>query len=209
MLLDLQKPVDKFVSSGFPKRYKNEFGYISKMIDIFKWVGIFHTCNMIIENVYGFITVKHIFMDQLYLVSFVCIPYSWLLCKDECIISYMIKKYENPNYILGDEPENAKDIMDLFTNQYQYAIFYHCNHILRIGSLYIVNGRTTHIPHIIFVPTMILYSYYVYDIYYKIHSRKKIYPYFHILFAIYLLLFVKDQIWLLTDNNNISSSVNF
>ena len=91
--------------------------------NIQKYIGIFHLCEMIIENVYGFIISKNIFSDKLYIISFIAIPFSWIICKDECFISYTMKKLENPNYILGTEPENVKDISDLFTHKYIYIFF--------------------------------------------------------------------------------------
>ena len=154
------------------------------------YVGIIHVYGMIIENIYGFIPhffISNIrFFDKLYILSFVFIPLSWIVCKDECIISYISKKVENPNYQLGSEPENVKDIIDLFYTKELYSIFYHTNHILRISSLIIVNNRTTHISYYIFTPTFVLYTIYVYDIIYKLNYRKQLYPYFQILLCIYL-----------------------
>jgi hypothetical protein len=155
-----------------------------------KWntyIGIFHLCGMIIENIYGFIIQKDILFDKLYIISFVSIPFSWLLCNDECIISYIIKKYENPKYILGNEPENVKDISDLFTNETQYIYFYNVNTLLRIWSVIIVNNRTTNITHFILMPTCILFLCYILDIEYKMNYRKKLYPYFQIVFCMYLV----------------------
>ena len=155
-------------------------------LNILNYVGQIHLFGMIIENIYGFIIPKHELFDKLYIIIFTTIPCSWLLCKDECIISYIVKKYENPNYIMGNEPENSKDITDLFYNIELYRAFYHTNHVLRIGSLYIVNNRTTHIYNFIFIPTIVLYTHYIYDIMYKINHRKSFYPYFQILFGVYL-----------------------
>ena len=146
-----------------------------------KYIGIFHLCGMIIENIYGFIVWKNILFDKLYIISFVSIPLSWVICKDECIISYIMKKNENPNYVLGSEPENVKDISNLFANEYQYMIFYNVNTLLRICSVIIVNKRTAHVSYMIFIPTCILYLYYNYDITYKLNYRKKWYPYFQII----------------------------
>jgi hypothetical protein len=157
-----------------------------------KYVGIIHLCGMIIENIYGFLILNNIFFDKLYIISFVSIPFSWILCKDECIISYIIKKIENKNYILGNEPENVKDISDLFVNKQQYLIFYNINTLLRICSVFIVNKRTTHISYKFLIPTIILYSYYNYDITYKINYRKKVYPYIQLVFCGYLfIIFIK------------------
>jgi hypothetical protein len=153
-----------------------------------KYIGIFHLFGMIIENVYGFISWKNIVFDKLYIISFVSIPLSWVMCKDECIISYIMKKIENPSYVLGSEPENVKDISNLFVNEYQYMIFYNVNTLLRICSVIIVNKRTTRINYMIFIPTSILYLYYNYDITYKLNYIKKLYPYFQIILCLYLFI---------------------
>ena len=153
---------------------------------ITKYIGIFHLCGMIIENIYGFFSSKNIFFDKLYVISFISIPFSWIICKDECIISYVMKKIENPNYILGNEPENVKDISDLFINEYQYIFFYNINTLLRILSIIIVNNRTTNINYFIFTPMCILYLCYNLDITYTLNYRTKIYPYFQIILCMYL-----------------------
>jgi len=154
--------------------------------NIHKYVGLIHLCGMIIEDVYGFIIQKNVFFDKLYMISFVSIPFSWILCKDECVISYVMKKLENEQYILGNEPDNVNDIRNLFVNEKQYLIFYHINNLLRVFSVVVVNNRTTHINHIILVPTFVLYLCYTYDITYKLHYNKKFYPYFQICFCMYL-----------------------
>ena len=150
-------------------------------------IGSLHLCGMIAENVYGFFIKQHILFDTLYVMSFISIPFSWLLCKDECIISYISKKMENPNYILGDEPENVKDVSSLFANESQYMIFYNINIFLRVGSVFIVNNRTTKIETLIFIPTCFMYLLYNYDITYKLNYRKKLYPYFQLVLLSYLL----------------------
>ena len=153
-----------------------------------KSVGLFHLCGMIIENIYGFIIRKNILFDKLYIISFASIPFSWIICKDECIISYIMKKYDDPTYIFGNEPENVKDISDFFTNEAQYIMFYNINNLLRICSVIIVNNRTTNIDSVIFIPTCILFLCYNYDITYKLDYRKKGYPYFQIIFGLYLCI---------------------
>ena len=137
------------------------------------------------EDIYGFIIRKNIILDKLYIISFVSIPCTWIICKDECIISYAMKKMENNQYILGDEPEDAKDIRDLFINKQQYLIFYHINNLLRIFSVLVVNERTTNIHSMIFIPTCLLYLLYTYDISYKLNYRKKFDPFFQIILGVY------------------------
>jgi len=161
-------------------------------MNIILFFGFLHLFGMIIKNIYGIIITQNIFFDKIYLTIFLSIPISWILCKDECIISYIIKKYNNKNYILGDNPENVDDISELFYNKKIYFIFYHSNQILQIISIIIVNNRTTNISYYIFIPTIILYILYIYDISYKINYRKIVYPYFQILLLFYLVLcFIK------------------
>jgi hypothetical protein len=132
------------------KKYiKNNLLTNNMNYNIQKYVGIFHLCGMVIEDIYGFIVQKNIFLDKLYIISFVSIPFSWIICKDECIISYIMKKIEDPKYILGTEPENVEDISILFSNKEQYVIFYNINNLLRICSIIIVNHRTTNIQYVI------------------------------------------------------------
>jgi hypothetical protein len=162
--------------------------------DISKYIGTIHLCGMIIENVYGFFVRKNIMFDKLYIISFVSIPFSWVVCKDECIISYIMKKLENKNYILGDEPENVKDISNLFINENQYLLFYNVNSLCRIFSVIIVNNRTSKINDCFIIPTCILYLYYNYDITYKLNYRKRLYPYFQIILCIYLTIILYKTI---------------
>ena len=156
-------------------------------LNISKYIGVVHLSGMIIENTYGFIIPKHSLFDKLYIITLTLIPFSWIICKDECIISYLIKKYENPNYVLGNEPENINDITNLFINKTQYIIFCNTNYVLRLFSILIVNNRTTQISEFILVPTIMMYSFYIYDIINVINTRKKMYPYFQIILSIYLL----------------------
>jgi hypothetical protein len=162
--------------------------------DISKYIGTIHLCGMIIENVYGFFVRKNIMFDKLYIITFASIPFSWVVCKDECIISYIMKKLENKNYILGDEPENVKDISNLFINENQYLLFYNVNNLSRVVSVIIVNNRTSKINDCFIIPACILYLYYNYDITYKLNYRKRLYPYFQIILCMYLTIILYKTI---------------
>jgi hypothetical protein len=156
-------------------------------MNIIKTIGILHLFGMVIKNIYGIIIAKNILFDKIYITIFLSIPISWILFKDECIISYAIKKYNNKNYILGNNPEDVNDISDLFFNKHLYTLFYHSNQILQIISIFIVNNRTTNISNFYFVPTILFYTFYIYDILYKINYRKKLYPYFQAILLFYLI----------------------
>jgi hypothetical protein len=154
--------------------------------DFSKMVGVIHLSGMILENMYSFIITKNRLFDKFYMYIFISRPISWIIFKDECIISYIVKKYNNPDYELGKEPENVKDISNLFYDENLYSIFYHINNITRIISLYKVNYRTIHLPLIFFNPTMILYLLYIYDIKYKFNFRFLLFPYFQTIMCAYL-----------------------
>ena len=128
-----------------------------------KIIGITHIFFMIIINLYGFIKTNNntIICDYIYIISFVSISLSWLLLKDECLISYIDKKYSNPNYILGSEPYNVNDIIDLFPSKQFYNIFYIVNHFFRLSSIIIVNNRLGKASWLIVGPMLLLYSLYV------------------------------------------------
>jgi hypothetical protein len=158
------------------------------MIKISKLIGIIHLLAMVVSNIYGFIFNKNLFFDKLYIISFLLIPFSWIIFNDECFISYLIKKLNNPNYILGTKPHDIQDITDLFTNKNYYMIFYNINNILRVLSVIIVCTRSFYINQYLLISTLILYLYYNYDITLEINSRKHIYPYFHIIFSILILI---------------------
>lgn len=149
-------------------------------------MGLVHFCGMMIENLYGIIFPKHILLDKLYFISVMSVPLSWIICKDECLISYFIKKYENPQYILGSEPDNVKDIEELFYDKLSYSIFCHINHGLRLTSVILVNHRTTYVSYFLMIPTLSLYTMYVYHIFLGCRNNKDLFPYFRIILAFYL-----------------------
>jgi hypothetical protein len=107
-------------------------------MNLVTFLGSLHLCGMIIENVYGFLIEDKI-LDNFYLISFLLLPLSWVICKDECIISYLLKKYQNPHYQLGDEPENTKDISDLFPSSNYYLFFYLIEYTLLEIIKFLVN----------------------------------------------------------------------
>jgi len=145
----------------------NIFKKPSLNISIQQSVGILHLSAMVTENIYGFIFSKTFGYDSAYMTLFLSIPLSWLTFKNECIISYLVKKHENPQYHMGSNPENSDDLTCLFPSPQSYYIFYNVNHGLRMVSVIIVNYRSTQIPQNILIPTLVLYTLYVYGINHK------------------------------------------
>jgi hypothetical protein len=145
-------------------------------------IGILHLGGMVAQNLYGFFPRHNQGWDTLYVIFFVSVPLSWAVCKDECIVSYLAKKIQNPHYRLGSEPENATDMSDLFLSQSHYFYFYNANNFLRLCSLVIVNRRTTNINFALLIPIALLCFYYNYDIAYRWNTRKKLFCWVHSMF---------------------------
>ena len=150
-------------------------------------VGLVHVSGMIAENAYGFLIGADPWLDTLYMLSFLGIPLSWMLLKDECLISYLVKRYNDPTYRLGSAPESIDDIEALFPNPIAYGLFYHANYLSRLGSVFIVNHRTSQIPLGLLGPTCLLYVLYIYDVTYRLDYRHRLFPYVQGLFLILLV----------------------
>lgn len=61
---------------------------------------------------------------------------------------------------MGSDPSNVKDLVDLFSSKQEYIIFYNANIFLRMGSIAVVNHRTTHIDPAILIGAVLVYSCY-------------------------------------------------
>lgn len=62
--------------------------------------GYLHILIPIIISFYGVWAPP--FLDPLFVIFFLMLNISWIIFKDECIVSYFHKKQNNPNYKLGD-----------------------------------------------------------------------------------------------------------
>jgi len=157
-------------------------------------IGIIHILGIIIVGLYGLLPYKNKLLDKMYMINFAIIPLSWIIFKDECLVSYLTKKLKNKNYRLGEDPNDVSDISDFFNNENEYKIFNNVKNILRIYSIIIINNRTTKIDNKIIIPALILYLIYTYDISCNLNYRKKFYPYFQIILSYYLLLLMYKTI---------------
>ena len=158
-------------------------------MNLIKIIGLCHLFGVIIENSYGLIPQVNYYLDKIYLISFVSIPLSWLCFKDECLISYFIKKIENPKYKLGDTPNDIKDIAVFFKPNH-YINFVFVNSFLRVLSVSIVNNRSLNISNYYLIPINSMYLFYSNDINFNLNLRKYLSPYFEIIFSFYLFSFL-------------------
>ena len=104
-------------------------------------IGVIHISGVIIRNLYGFVLPCRPILDYLYILAFYGIPLSWLLCRGECVISYLAKKIKNPNYVLGSESDNHSDLVDLFPNKSCYHLFSITSTLSYFTSTHVVYHR--------------------------------------------------------------------
>jgi hypothetical protein len=116
-------------------------------------IGYIHLGLSFIKNVYGYFSTPNKELDALYLITFATIPLSWISCKGECLVSYFIKKYENSDYVLG-ENTSYKDITDILGDYYN---IYSCiSNFVYIGSLVVVVNRTKLMSNYLLYSTLFL-----------------------------------------------------
>jgi hypothetical protein len=84
--------------------------YINNLINNIMDLYYLHILFPIIISLYGIWAPP--FLDPLFVVYFLMLNTSWIVFKNECIISYFYKKQQNPDYKLGDNID-VKDFDDL------------------------------------------------------------------------------------------------
>jgi hypothetical protein len=83
-------------------------------------IGFFHIIATLCFAFYGF-TKKNNF-DYYYVVCMFLLLLSWNFLQGECIITYVVKKIENPNYKLGADILNVTDIQSILFFDYNTLI---------------------------------------------------------------------------------------
>ena len=75
--------------------------------------GIVHLLIIFYQISYPIIIHNSILGDKIYILFHILIVLNWLLLKGECGISYVYKKFKNPNYKMGSGALDLKDIRDV------------------------------------------------------------------------------------------------
>jgi len=81
--------------------------------------------SLILVN-YPFLVKKNPLYDFIYIVLLLILLCSYIIFKGECFISYAIKKYQDPNYVMGSSSSVLNDYSYVFKNKTlaSYVIFY-------------------------------------------------------------------------------------
>jgi hypothetical protein len=122
-------------------------------LEVSRKIGWIHIICYFTKNTYGiyssfiYIHTKQIHirnqLDTAYLALFIGLLISWIFFLDECLISYFVKKINNPKYKLGDDSDNMEDMIILFENKDKYKQFENTMTICYFVSLYIVAYRSS------------------------------------------------------------------
>jgi len=108
---------------------------------MYLWIGIVHIIIFPILPIL-FIVFAPIELHKYIFVYIGCIVLLWLICKDECIISYIYKKLNDPLYALGDTFE-LTDIIDVCKYSNITAILYILVLLYGIYLVYICDSLST------------------------------------------------------------------
>ena len=123
-------------------------------------IGIIHTILYVAKNTYGF---YYFYLPQsfckYYLWGFILLAHSWIFYNNECIVSYLVKKINNPEYCAGDDPCFYEDIFLVFhNNKNLYKKFEFIMTVCYIYSLIVINNQLqSPIPDVYWITTMVCY----------------------------------------------------
>jgi len=148
-------------------------------------IHLLHVVLSLLSVNYPFIIRKNDFYDLIYIVLLFILLYSYLILKGECFISYAIKKYENPKYVLGSDLSSVlQHYTYIFKNKTiaNYFIIYIL--ITLVISSFIVLHRHNFIDiKYIYLFSLLLLTYFI-SIKMKRFSNYNIY--FNIVFMFYI-----------------------
>jgi hypothetical protein len=120
-----------------------------------------HSLSALFLSFYGFL-----FTRSNYDYAILCITYAlpllWSIYKGECPLSYYLKKYKDPNYVMGSNV-HSDDMYVLFGPKYIPLLktFYsQYNPIIQTGTLYLLLKRQHFSTGVAVVYPLFFYSYY-------------------------------------------------
>jgi len=141
-------------------------------------IGFTHSLSSVMINTLPLYCQNPI-VNNIFIFSYTVTPISWILFKDECIISYFVKKIYNPYYKLGQVPNDYADLISIFRDINILNFIYNTNTILQCLSIFVIQQNTPSISYLTFYTPMVLRLIYAYDIKWDTKFRKITFPYFH------------------------------
>ena len=113
-----------------------------------KLVGVLHVFFSLFISFYGLMIKKNWF-DYIYIFYTIIVSISWTFYNGECILTYLIKKNNDKNYIAGTESTDLKDMYLVFGSK--EIVYFIITILLFISaiSLYLVLKRNNY-PYFIY-----------------------------------------------------------
>jgi len=140
-------------------------------------IGFTHSFGSIMINTLP-LCFQNPISNNLFILSYTITPITWILCKDECLISFLVKKINNPTYRLGQSPNDYSDLVSLFRDIHILNFIFNTNTILQCISVFHIQQNNLLISPIYFYLPMMLRLIYAYDIKWNTKIRKNTFPYF-------------------------------
>ena len=156
-------------------------------------VGIIHIISFICVAFYGFFVNKNKY-DFYYIFFMLFVILNWNIFKGECIVSYLMKKTKDKNYVMGNDSADLDD-MNIFEEKILNKILFFSINIFNIISVGIVLFRNNYLTSffislfifLYFLLIMFVRNFYLTDDILDYYYFDTIYYYFRILFGIFIL----------------------
>ena len=157
--------------------------------------AIFHIILIIVLSFYCFIFKKSD-LDYLYLGYIYIIPLQWTFLNGECLMSYVLKKRQNPRYVAGSNPDNEiKTTFKKHANLVNIASLF--QHIFVMINFIIVSNRNQ-ISYLFYIPYIIVIEVYYAGLYFlkgrNFYILQEIVKFTLIIGAIISLIYLKKRI---------------
>lgn len=115
-----------------------------------KTIGVMHILYAIFIAFYGLIFKKNSF-DYIYIILTVFTVITWTFYNGECVLTYLIKKNKDKNYIAGKESTDLTDMYLLFGSKEIIYFTVTISLFINMISLYLVLKRNN-FPYFIYYP---------------------------------------------------------
>ena len=159
-----------------------------------KVIGVLHLLYAIFIAFYGILLNKNRF-DFIYILINIITVTSWTFYNGECILTYLIKKNNDKNYIAGNESTDLKDMYLVFGSKDIVYFIVTVSLFINAISLYLVLKRNNY-PYFIYylVPLFqLLYTFSLRIEHKNLHKNKlflisqEFFKYYFILNLIYII----------------------
>ena len=139
-------------------------------------LGLLHSAWTIFIAFYAFLTMyteknnhnnhhqnKVVAYDFYYMSYILLLLTSWLLMKDECIITYMYKKWLDPSYVMGTDGMDLADAEQIFgKDPVRFGI--NILMVFTVASISLVSYRSAFAPPYIWIPFVACFVIYLFTL---------------------------------------------